>query len=119
MKIAITASGHEPTSTVDARFGRAAYFMVYDTTTSTWTAVPNAQNAGAPQGAGVQAAQLLAREKVSVVISGHCGPKAFRALQAGAIEVYSGANGTVAEALEAYQAGKLVRLSAPDVQGHW
>lgn len=56
MKNAITASGPEPTSAVDARFGRAAYFMVYDTTTSTWTAVPNAQHVGAPQGAGARAA---------------------------------------------------------------
>lgn len=119
MRMAFTASGSDPSSPLDARFGRAACFLIYDTDGSDWKVVPNDQNVAVAQGAGVQAAQLLASEGVSVVVTGHCGPKALRALQAGAIAVYSGAAGSVAQALEDYRSGRLVRLTAHDVEGHW
>lgn len=53
------------------------------------------------------------------MVTGHVGPKAFSTLRAGGVEVYTGACGTVAEAVEQFKAGKLTKLEAADVEGHW
>ena len=56
---------------------------------------------------------------VEGVITGHVGPKAFAALQAGGVKVYTGASGTVAEAVEQFKAGKLRATESANVEGHW
>jgi wyosine [tRNA(Phe)-imidazoG37] synthetase (radical SAM superfamily) len=53
--------GPAPDSAVDLRLGRARFFRVVDTETGQQTTVDNAEGVNAVQGAGVQAAQVLAR----------------------------------------------------------
>ncbi len=118
MKIAVTSTGRTVESPVDSRFGRAAFFIVVDTDTGRAEACDNAQNLQAAQGAGVQAAQTVARLGVSVVLTGHCGPKAFETLKAAGIQVVVGARGTVKEALESFQKGELQPSERPDVESH-
>lgn len=119
MKIAITTQGHSAEDPVDERFGRSSGFMVYDSETKQYSYLDNQQGVNAMQGAGVQAAQSMVNAGVGAVITGHCGPKAFRALDAAKIEVYIGAGGTIAEAIEAYRAGSLTKAASADVGGHW
>ncbi len=119
MKIAISASRDDAAAPIDARFGRAAGFMLLDTDSDTWQFVDNRQNFNAPQGAGIQAAETVSRRHADVVITGHCGPKAFAVLQTAGIQVVTGASGSVAEAVAAYQQGQLQPSEAPDVDGHW
>ena len=57
MKIAVSAQGPDLNSPVDPRFGRAAYFIIYDTDSRGFDVLRNVENAGASQGAGIQAAQ--------------------------------------------------------------
>ena len=71
------------------------------------------------QGAGIQAAQTVARALVQAVVTGHCGPKAFRVLSAAGIAVYTTDAATVAEALERFRSGSLSALRSADVDGHW
>jgi predicted Fe-Mo cluster-binding NifX family protein len=52
------------------------------------------------------------------VVTGHCGPKAFRVLSAAGVKVYNTDAPTVAEALDRFRAGKLVPADAADVEGH-
>jgi predicted Fe-Mo cluster-binding NifX family protein len=52
-------------------------------------------------------------------VTGHCGPKAFRTLEAAGIAVFIGASGTVADAVEQLRSGALERAASPDVAGHW
>lgn len=106
-------------SAVDPRFGRAKNLILYDMDTAAFEVVGNEQNLQAAQGAGIQAAQSVANTGAEAVITGHCGPKAFRTLTAADIAVYCDAQGTVAEAVEAYKNGKLVRADQADVEGHW
>ena len=73
----------------------------------------------AAQGAGIQAAEAVSRLGAECLITGHCGPKAFRTLQAAGIRVYTGAAGTVGEAIAALQQGRLALAEAADVDGHW
>lgn len=119
MKIAITAQEGTPEAEVDSRFGRAPVFMLHDTETGDWTTLPNNQNLNAAQGAGIQAGQNVIDAGADVVITGHCGPKAFRILQAGGVAIALGAKGTVTEALKDYKNGKLSLAQSPDVEGHW
>lgn len=120
MKIAISAAGPTLESVVDPRFGRAACFILYDLATRRFEAHDNKQNLSAVQGAGIQAAETVARLDAKALITGHCGPKAFRALVAAEIAVYSGVEGrTVAEAIALYEDGKLESLASADAEGHW
>jgi predicted Fe-Mo cluster-binding NifX family protein len=119
MKLAVTSSGDALESTVDQRFGRAAWIVVYDTASRQSTAVDNSRGMDAAQGAGIQAAEAVSRLGAECLITGHCGPKAFRALAAAGIKVYTGAGGTVAEAIAAFESGKLAQAAAADVEGHW
>lgn len=120
MKIAISAGGPTLESPVDPRFGRAACFIIFDGATRQFEAHDNTQNMNAAQGAGIQAAETVSRLGAEAVITGHCGPKAFRALAAAGITVYAGVEErTVAEAIELYEAGRIEPLEAADTQGHW
>ncbi len=119
MKIAVTSTGKEKGSGIDQRFGRAEYFIVFDTDTDEYRSIDNAPNVNAMQGAGVQAGEVIAGEGVNVLITGHCGPKAFRTLRAAGIKVVTGVSGTVEDAVKRYIDGAFTEASGPDVEGHW
>ena len=120
MKLAVTAQGRELDSPVDIRFGRAGGFLVVDTETGEVEYLGNAEASGAGQGAGIQAAKLMAAHGVQGILTGHCGPNAFRALQAAKIRVYTGlTGGSIREAIEQFKAGALQEATGADVQGHW
>jgi len=119
MKIAISASGPDLQAQVEPRFGRAPYFLMVDTETTGFEAVPNQPNMQAAQGAGIQAATLVARHRPAAVLTGHCGPKAFQTLQAAGIPVILGVEGPVRHAVQNYQAGKLKFAAEPNVTSHW
>ncbi len=119
MKVIVTAQGPGTESPVDPRFGRAKYFVLVDTETGEHAAHDNARNLNAAQGAGIQAAQCVARLGAEAVVTGHVGPKAFATLRAAGIAVYTGASGMVAEAIELLRAGQLQEAAQADVEGHW
>lgn len=119
MIIAVSASGPTLDAQVDPRFGRAAFFVVVDTASGEFQAYPNTQNYGAAQGAGIQAAETVSRLGASVVITGNCGPKAFKTLGAAGITVVTDAEGTVESAIHAYKRGDLTPANEANVEGHW
>lgn len=119
MKVLVTTSGTDLNAPMDNRFGRARTFLVYDTDTETFDVVDNQQNLNAAQGAGVQAAQAAAQLGVQAVVTAHCGPKAFRVLQAAGVKVFTTDARTVAEALAQFRDGKLREAETADVEGHW
>ncbi|HPQ81643.1 MAG TPA: NifB/NifX family molybdenum-iron cluster-binding protein [bacterium] len=119
MKIAFTASGDELESALDSRFGRAPKFIVYDLEKESFEVVDNEINMNAAQGAGVQSAQKVAQSGAGALVTGHCGPKAFRVLQAAGVKVYTSEAASVAEALKLYREGKLSEAGSADVEGHW
>jgi predicted Fe-Mo cluster-binding NifX family protein len=119
MKLALTSQDGSLQSPLDLRFGRAKYFILLDTETGAISVVDNTVNVNAAQGAGIQTAKRIVELGADALITGHVGPKAFSTLQAGGIKIYTGASGTVAEAIEQFKAGKLAAASAADVDGHW
>ena len=119
MKVVVTSIGGSLDSQVDPRFGRASTFVLVNTETGETQSIDNSGGASAAQGAGIQAAEAVSRLGAECLITGHCGPKAFRALQAAGIKVYIGAVGTVAEAIGQLKSGELQLSTGPDVGGHW
>jgi predicted Fe-Mo cluster-binding NifX family protein len=119
MKIAITSSGKDLNSAVDPRFGRAEFFIIYDTTDESFSVVDNQQNLNARQGAGIQSGQTIVNTGATALLTGNCGPKAFNVLSAAGIKVYLGAKGTIQDTITAYQAGELTTTSTPNKEGHW
>jgi len=119
MIIVFTTSGNDLSAPLDSRFGRAAKFLVYDTESKKIDIIDNRQNLNAAQGAGIQAAETVARLGAGVLVSGHCGPKAFKVLQAAKVRVFPCAAATVAEALAQYESGALPEATTADVEGHW
>ncbi len=119
MKIAFTTAGKDINAAMDSRFGRAARFLIYDSENTTAQTIDNHQNLNAAQGAGIQAAETVVRSGAQALVTGHCGPKAFRVLAAAGVAVYTTNAATIAEALAQFQAGTLPRAESADVEGHW
>jgi predicted Fe-Mo cluster-binding NifX family protein len=119
MRIAVTSQGQDLNGEVDPRFGRAPWFLLVDPETMAFEAVENAQSLNLPQGAGIQAAQNVAQHKPVAVLTGNCGPKAFKALQAAGIKVVVGVKGSIEEAVKAYARGDYQAASDANVEGHW
>jgi predicted Fe-Mo cluster-binding NifX family protein len=74
MKVAITSTGNSMQSTLDQRFGRCGFFIVYDTETKGLEFIPN-PNKDAQEGAGPASVQLVASRNVHKIISGEFGIK--------------------------------------------
>lgn len=114
MKIAISALGPDLQAQVDARFGRAQYFIIIDTATMEFEAVSN-ESTDAMHGAGIQSGQLMSSKGVSAVITGQVGPNAHQTLTAAGIQIFHSDSITVEQAVEAYNKGQLQQItqSAP------
>jgi len=74
MKVAITSTGNSLDSTLDQRFGRCGFFIIYDTDAKGMEFIPN-PNKDAQEGAGPASVQLVASRNVQKIISGEFGIK--------------------------------------------
>ncbi len=119
MKIAITSTGKTLDAQVDQRFGRAELFLILDTETDEIEVVDNQQNLNAAQGAGIQSAETVINQEIEVLITGHCGPNAYRTLQAAGVKIVTDAQGTVGQMVEKFKKGELGYAQDADVPGHW
>ncbi|MCU4175646.1 NifB/NifX family molybdenum-iron cluster-binding protein [Carboxylicivirga sp. N1Y90] len=79
MEIVITSAGDKLTDKFDLRFGRAAYFCVYNTQDKTSKFVSN-DIVNVQGGAGTKSAEKMIELGVKRVISGDFGPKAKQLL---------------------------------------
>jgi predicted Fe-Mo cluster-binding NifX family protein len=70
-------------------------------------------------GAGIQAVQFLASQRVEAVITGNCGPNAVQTLSAAGIELFAGQAGTVKEVVERFKQGNLSSMSEATVESHF
>lgn len=119
MKIALTTQGSTLEALLDPRFGRCRFFILFDSETQLISVIENTQQLNATQGAGIQAAQHVIRAGAQALISGHCGPKAFRVLKAAGIPIYLSDAKPLTEVLQLFDQKALNELTSPDVEGHW
>lgn len=118
MKIVVTSTGGEFSSATDPRFGRCSYFVLVDSDSLEAKSYPNESKA-AMGGAGIQAGQFVASLGAQAVVTGNVGPNAARVLAAAGMKIFTGAAGTVAEAVEAFKAGSLKESASATVGSHF
>jgi predicted Fe-Mo cluster-binding NifX family protein len=118
MKIAITSTGKTLDSQVDPRFGRAACFIIVDTETMDFSVIEN-ESVAVAGGAGISSAKVVIDAGAEAILTGNCGPNAERTLTAAGVKLFTGATGTVAEAIELFKSGKLAEASGPNVEPHF
>jgi predicted Fe-Mo cluster-binding NifX family protein len=117
MKIAVSASEPDLNGSVDPRFGRSPYFLLIETDTMEFEAIQN-PNLASPSGAGIQSAQLLANKGVKALLTGSCGPNAFKTLEAAGVEVFIGVSGAIKQAVQNFNLGQLHPAPGPNVSAH-
>lgn len=79
-KTIITSSGNSIEASFDRRFGRAAWFCLYDEDTGDFVFHEN-EFVNAGHGAGIKTAEKTVEWRVTKVISGDFGPKAKELLE--------------------------------------
>lgn len=119
MKIAITSQDTGLDSPIDPRFGRAAYILIVDTDSYAVEIIDNSENINAFKGAGIQAAATLSKCGAEVLLTGYCGPNAFKTLQAAGIKVVNDISGTVKDTVDAFNKGKVTFADDANVEAHW
>ena len=118
MKLILSTTSPHIDSAIDPRFGRAAHFLIVDSETLEWKAVPNPaiHSSG---GAGIQAAQLVSDQGCQAVISGDFGPNAYNALYAAGVQIYLfGSCQTARQAIQQFKVGQLQQVHTPGKAGH-
>ena len=118
MKICVTSIGDNIDSDVDPRFGRCKYFLIIDTDSMNVNFISN-ESLMASGGAGIQAAQMVAKTGAETVITGNIGPNAFQTLKAAGIKIITGVNGKIKDVVERFNQGELKEIDEPSVGSHF
>jgi len=118
MKICVSSTGKDLNANVDPRFGRCQYLLIVDADTMDFKEISN-ESAMASGGAGIQAAQTVAKAEVDVVITGNMGPNAFQTLKAAGIKVITGVNGGIKDVVDKFNRGELKKIDAPNVGSYF
>ncbi len=111
MKIAVSAVEPRWESMIDPRFGRCPFFLIVNTDDMSLEAISNTA-AALGQGAGIQAARLVAEQGVQCVLTGHLGPNAQQALAAAGIRMIDGCGGVAQQVVEQFRTGQLSSAAA-------
>lgn len=110
MKIAIPAENKSMTSNVYESYGRAPYFLIYNTVTKESEFLDN--SAVLKQGAsGIRVSQIIADNGVKVLIAPRCGENANNILRRAEVIVYQSIPGTLQENINEFLLEKLNLLN--------
>ena len=113
MKVVISATGKDIESNIDARFGRAPFFLIVDTNTNEEKVMANTSRER-ESGVGVTVGNIVAREGVDAVITSDIGPIAFETFEQCGIKIYQ-ANGKIKDAIQQFVKGKLPEITKSTV----
>jgi predicted Fe-Mo cluster-binding NifX family protein len=119
MKIILPADENNNGTTVCVSFGRAPFFMIYDTESKQASFKDNPA-ASSPGGAGVKAAQFVVDSGAEVLLTPRCGDNAAEVLSADGTRIYKTRDGTAMDNIEAFLGGELTALTEthPGFHGH-
>ena len=117
-KICISSTGRDLNADVDPRFGRCNYFLVINPDNKEYELIVN-ESQNEMGGAGIKAAETIAKNNVKYVITGNVGPNAFQTLQAAGIKVISGVSGNIMEVIDRFNNGELKEIKNPTVGSHF
>jgi predicted Fe-Mo cluster-binding NifX family protein len=112
MKVAIASMGTVPEAWVGIRFGMCSQFLVFDTDTMEYVVVSVPPHSESQDRVSLAAIRAVAKQGISVVVTGNIKDICRRTLQDLGIDVIAGVEGiTVREAIERY---KVTGLQTPE-----
>lgn len=109
MRIAIPVDNKSIESSVCISFGRAPFFLLFDTASKGAEFLDNSA-AASQGGAGIKASQALVDKGVQVVIAPRCGENAAEVLSCAGIKVYKSVTGTAKKNINEFLGGNLTQL---------
>ena len=114
MRIVVSSTGNSLESEVDVRFGRCPYFIFVDLEEKEIKSHEVIENTSVKQtgGAGITAAEFVARKGAQVVLTGNIGPRAFDVFRQFKIDIYP-VTGKINDAIKAFVNGELKKVDAP------
>lgn len=116
VRVAVSAHAASLEAAVAPRFGRAPGFLIVDPKSMAFEYVSNGAGTDGTSHAGADAAALIAKAGVSVLLTGFVGVKAARALAQAGIRVAGGLGAlTAREALDGFRRGEILTISPEDV----
>jgi len=106
MIIAIPTDHNHLDTTVCISFGRAPYFLIYNSSVDSYDFIENParQSQG---GAGVKAAQTLVDAHATVLITPRCGENAAEIFNAADVKIYRASGQSVAENITSFKNDQL------------
>lgn len=109
MRIVFTSTGEGWDATIDPRFGRTDYIVVYDDASEELSCIDNRQIVQVAHGAGPLTAQKIHELKADILITGNGpGGNAASVLSHTNLTIYIGAGGlSIKEAYDAFKQGNL------------
>ncbi len=109
MKLCIPAMGQKGIEeTVGQHFGKVPYYALYDTDTKETTVIENTSEHNG--GVGLPP-EIMDKEGVDIMLCGGLGQKAVLMFEQYGIDVFIGANGTIQDAISAWEDCKLTRAT--------
>ncbi len=109
MKVAIPVDSKTMETTICKSFGRAPYFLIYDSE-SKESSFENNIAASSQGGAGILAAQIIVDNNVDILLTPRCGEKAADVLIAADIKIYKTNGISAKDNIEAFIADELSLL---------
>ena len=109
MKIVISSTGRNIESNIDAKFGRAPFFLIMDTTTKEVKVIENKAR-DRPSGVGITAVNTVEKEGIDAVITADIGPLAFETFEQSGVKIYK-AEGKINDAIRLFEEGKLSEIT--------
>jgi predicted Fe-Mo cluster-binding NifX family protein len=109
MKIAMPVDEKSMQTSISQSFGRAPYFLVYDTESKASVFIDNSA-VSSQGGAGIKAAQNIVDKQVSALITPLCGENAAKAINAANITIYKTINDSIQDNIDAFNEVRLALL---------
>ncbi len=110
MKIAIPVDDVSMDTNICVSFGRAPYFLIYDTESGHSVFLDNSA-AASQGGAGIKAAQLIVDSQVEALLTPRCGENAAEVFHAANIKIYQVKDRLLEYNIQAFENGKLELLN--------
>ena len=111
MLIAIPVNEAEEQAEICVSFGRAPFFLFYNTETSKSTIEVNSA-ANAQGGAGIKAAQFVVDQGAKALITPRCGENSAQVLKAAEIQIFQCEGMNAAQNIADFKSGKLKLLDS-------
>ena len=109
MKIAMPVDDRSMETSISQHFGRAPYFLIYDTGSKESLFLDNSA-AISQGGAGIKAAQIIVDNKVGALLTPRCGENAAEVIKKANIKMFKVINDSIKNNIDALNAGKLSLL---------